>query len=181
MRTTPPQPFTAQADKAAARARIIAEVARDRFAPPKTIDVLRKIAGILDVVADDIRLYSPSETKAHGVSLKALEGLRSAEALALAHPAARFAQGFTLYVLYPLFGSPLPLPSPLRPVTRQLARREANIAHRIVVHNADREQSARHPEEWLRLVMAAWREWVSLAGEVEVDNARPDNRRHARP
>ncbi|MEU0002621.1 hypothetical protein ABZ069_37605 [Streptomyces microflavus] len=178
MQSAPALPPRAQTEEAALRARVIAEVARDRFAPPKAIDTLLWIAGILDCVAADI-LDGPSET--HGVAPKALEGLCSAEALALAHPAARFAPGFTLYVLSPLFGTPLPIPAPLRPVTRRLARREANILHRIVALNADREQSAKHPEEWLRLVMAAWREWVSLAGGVELDNARPDNRRCARP
>ncbi|MCD9904255.1 hypothetical protein LUR56_37925 [Streptomyces sp. MT29] len=178
MRNKPPRLFAAEYDQAAQRARTLAEIARDRFAPPKTISVLREIAALLDRVAEDLSVY---ETRKYiGLSYEASRDLCEAEALALAHTAARFAPDYTLYVLQPLNSRPFPLPDPLHPVTRQFARREARATHRIWAHNAEGEQLTGDPSQWLRLVMAAWRDWATLAVEVEVDNARPDNRR-ARP
>ncbi|XXZ47533.1 hypothetical protein AAGT00_00870 (plasmid) [Streptomyces cavourensis] len=88
MHNKPPRLFASQYDQAAQRARTLAEIARDRFAPPRTISVLQGIATLLDRVAEDLSTY---ETREYiGLPYKASQDLRNAEALALAHPAARF-------------------------------------------------------------------------------------------
>ncbi|WP_228183994.1 hypothetical protein [Streptomyces anulatus] len=165
-------PLTARYSLAAARARVIADIARDRWTTPETMPVLWQIAEHLEAAAQRFDAHTPSPI----VDLEACEALWAADTLAEQHPHTRFAVDFTRYVLALLGGRPLPLPGRLDPVSPQFARREARIAHTIVMLHADDEQQAEQPNAWIREVMDAWRTWVQLSAEVRVDNARPCNR-----
>ncbi|MFJ9188744.1 hypothetical protein ACIRQO_37550 [Streptomyces anulatus] len=170
-------PAAARYTVAAARARVIADIAHDRWSTPETMPVLRQIGGHLTTAAEHLDTYTPGPALIV-LPVEACEALRKADTLAEHHPHSRFAQGFTNYVLAPLTGRELPLPGRLDPVRSQLGRREAQIAHTIVMLHADDEQQAEQPNAWIREVMDAWRTWVQLSAEVRVDNARPCNRRH---
>ncbi|MFJ2225619.1 hypothetical protein ACIOFY_36955 [Streptomyces anulatus] len=168
-------PFPARYATASARARVIADIARDRWTTPETMPVLRRIAEHLDAAAEHLDAHTPGPFV--DLPIEACEALWEADTLAERHPHTRFALDFTNYVLAPLSGRTLPLPDPLRPVSPGLARQEATLVHTIVALHADKERQAEQPTEWLREVMNAWCNWVRLSSAVRLDNARPANRR----
>jgi hypothetical protein len=166
------------AQVAAERARIIAQVARDRFAPPATITVLRFIASHLDRAAtayDSYRqgtLLNPLFEAAHAA-------LNDARELAQLHPDTRFPVNFTDYVEAAFSGVTLPMPTPLNPVSDALRAREATLTHRLtLIHAALNETgSVQGTDAWLSSALAVQRDLMRLADEVRVDNARPCNQR----
>ncbi|MEU3137015.1 hypothetical protein ABZ691_30130 [Streptomyces sp. NPDC006854] len=172
-------PHAAHYATAAARARLIAEIALDRWAPDTATRILRRIADHLTEAADHFDAYTPLGDVVT-LQFEACAALREADHLAEQFPHTRFPQDFTSYVLAPLSERPLPDTAPLRPGSPQMARTESTLAHTIYVLNTDTAHQAERPEAWLREAMEAWRKWVQLSELVRVDNARPRNR-HARP
>lgn len=165
---------------AADRARVIAAVARDRFAPPQTLRILSEIARHLSAAADDFATYTPSTIPGltgHDLPIEAVGELWIAGVLAEDNPAARFPADFTEYVTAPLTGRPLPFPDPLRPVNDRLAARERDLRNRLEQLHADTAHATESVEQWMTAVLKVWRDWMRLADEVGVDNARPCNRR----
>lgn len=161
--------------QAAQRARVIADIARDRYAGPDTMTILVRIAGFLSSAA----LFLDDEKPGPVVTVptEATEALWRADTLAEQHTQTRFPEGFTTYVLHPLTGRPLPFPAPLHPVSPALTLRETDTRNRLAQLHADTEQQTERPDEWLRAVMTTWQKHMRLADEIHVDNARPCNRR----
>lgn len=160
--------------QAAQRARVIADVARDRYAGPDTMTVLVRIAGFLDSAA----LFLDDEKPGPDVSLpdEVTEALWRADTLAEQDPQTRFPEGFTNYVLHALTGRPLPFPEPLNPVSPTLALREIDARNRLAQLHADTEQQAECPDGWLRAVLTTWQQHMRAADIIRADNARPCNR-----
>ncbi|MFI6142383.1 hypothetical protein ACIBCC_29855 [Streptomyces griseus] len=177
--TATARPHAARYATAAARARLIAEIALDRWAPGTATPILRRIADYLTDAADQFDAHTPLGGFVDLPS-EACAALWEADHLAEQFPYTRFAQDFTSYVLAPLSERPLPDTAPLRPVSPAMARTESALAHTIYVLNTDTAHQDQQPEAWLREVMEAWRKWVQLSELVRIDNARPCNR-HARP
>ncbi|MFB8023574.1 hypothetical protein ACFC36_33930 [Streptomyces rubiginosohelvolus] len=172
-------PHAARYATAAARARLIAEIALDRWAPDTATPILRRIADHLTEAADHFDAYTPLGDVIT-LQFEACAALWEADHLAEQFPHTRLGQEFTSYVLAPISERPLPYPAPLRPASPQMARNESVLAHTIYALNTDTAHQAEQPEAWLREVMETWRRWVQLSELVRVDNARPCNR-HARP
>ncbi|MET9776224.1 hypothetical protein ABZ023_18520 [Streptomyces sp. NPDC006367] len=167
MSTTTPHALAAQ------RARVIAQIARDRYAPPATRPVLETIAGYLDTAAHHLETDTPGALVS--VPVEATEALWHADRLAEEHPATRFPTDFTNYVLHQLTGRPLPTPEPLNPTRPALAEREQSLTWRLRSLHADTATQAQHPAEWLYSALGLWQRLMRLADEVRVDNARPCN------
>ncbi|GAA2439278.1 hypothetical protein [Streptomyces glaucus] len=166
-----PSPYAAAAE----RARILAQIARDRFAPPETLRVLGDIARHLDAAADTLAAYKPSTIPGlagHDVPSEAWEELFIADTLALDHPATRFPTDFTDYVKQPITGRRLPFPDPLNPLADWLAERETALRDRLEQLHADTARADADAAGWLTDVFTALRDWMKLAGEIAEDNRR---------
>ncbi|MFI6686659.1 hypothetical protein [Streptomyces sp. NPDC050485] len=159
-------------EAAALRARITADVARDRFAPPATITVLRFIASHLDRAAEAFERNTPKDA-AHALS--------DARELAQLHPESRFPANFTDYIDAPLTGVALPTLAPFNPVSAMLAHEEAELRKRLALVHEQLAQATSESatDAWLPSALAYQRDLMRLAGIVGVDNARPDNQRPA--
>ncbi|MCG8971825.1 hypothetical protein [Streptomyces sp. CL12-4] len=171
MQTTTATPHA----QAGQRARVIAEIARDRFAPPATLPILQTIAAHLETAAHYLETDTPGDLSS--ITVEVTEALWLADMLAEDNPATRFPVDFTNYVLHQLTGRPLPFPAPLNPLSSTLAEREASVTGRLQHLHDDTTAQANHPAEWLRAVLALWQKHMRLADEVRADNGRPDNQR----
>ncbi|MEU2969017.1 hypothetical protein ABZ687_29070 [Streptomyces ardesiacus] len=174
---TTPYSFVAQRSRMAAhRARVIAEIARDRFAPPAAFAALQGMAALLDVAAAHFDAVPPNAPRE--LPTEATEALFLAEQVAVDHPAARFPAELGEYVLAPLVNRPLPLPAPLKPRdTGRFAQREADLIHALHLLHADGTHQQERPADWLRQVFTVWRDWMRLEGEIREDNARARHHR----
>ncbi|MDV6291363.1 hypothetical protein R2F25_38780 [Streptomyces sp. UP1A-1] len=174
---TTPYRFVAQRSRMAAhRARVIAEIARDRFAPPATLAAMRDMAALLDVAAAHFDAVPPNAPRE--LPTEATEALFRAEQVAVDHPASRFPAELGEYVLSPLVCRDLPMPAPLKPRdTGRFARREADLVHALHLLHADYTHQRERPADWLRQVFAVWRDWMRLEAEVREDNARARHHR----
>ncbi len=168
-------PFADRCRQAAHRARVVAEIARDRWADPATMTALRiTMAGHLDAAAAHFDAVPVGCDE--GVPTAATEELFRAEQIAVEHPTGHFPAELGEYVLAPLVDRELPFPArldPVRPEFEDFAQRETDLAHALHLLHADDEHQRERTDDWLRQVFAVWRQWLSLAGEVRVDNARP--------
>ncbi|MEV6403938.1 hypothetical protein AB0M58_13465 [Streptomyces bobili] len=165
--------------QAAQRARCVAEIARDRWAAPVTRTVLRHaMAGHLDAAAASLEAVAAGYHE--GPPAEATAGLFRAKQIAEEHPEGRFPAELGEYILAPLVDRDLPFPARLNPVNPEFedfAQREADLAHALHLLHADDEHQQERTDEWLQQVFTVWRKWLCLAGEVRVDNGRPDNQR----
>lgn len=165
---------TTPAEAAAHRARIIAAIARDRFAPPASLTALRFIAAHLDQ-ADSA--FERSRADASGIDslTVAADVLDDARQLAALHPATRLPVTFTEYVTAPLTGDALPMPDPLNPASTVYAMQEAEL--RAALEGAHRELRADASEAavdaWLPTALHLHRDLMMLADLVRADNSRP--------
>ncbi|MFE3139693.1 hypothetical protein [Streptomyces scopuliridis] len=168
MNNIAPRATLTPAEAAALRARITAHVARNRFAPPDTITVLRYTASHLDRTAEAFE---------RGNFSGAAEALSDARELVQFHPDTRFPANFTDYINAPVTGVALPIPAPLHPVSAVLARQEADLRHRLTLVHEQLSQATSEPDTdaWLPSALALQRDLMRLAGAVAVDNARPCN------
>lgn len=170
MNSIAPRASLTPAESAALRARIIAQVARDRFAPPATITALRFIASHLDRAAEAFERHGSKDAAA---------ALSDALELVRLNVDTRFPANFTDYVNAPITGVALPMPSPLNPVTPAFAQREADLRHRLTLVHEQLSQATSEidTDAWLPSALALQRDVMRLAAEVRVDNARPCNQR----
>ncbi|MFD5856117.1 hypothetical protein [Streptomyces chartreusis] len=162
------------------RARVLAQIARDRFADPATMRILGDIARHLSAAADALANYTPSTTPGlagHDVPSEAWEELFIADTLAYDHPATRFPGDFTDYVKQPITDRPLPFPDPLNPLADSLAKRETALRDRLEQLHAATARPDVDVAGWLTDVMTVWRDWMKLAGEIALDNERPYHHR----
>ncbi|MFD9395005.1 hypothetical protein ACFWBB_31035 [Streptomyces sp. NPDC060000] len=177
--TTTAAPFVGQYAQAAQRARVVAEIARDRFTTDPAIRAaLLGIAERLDAAAREFEAVPPGAYEE--LPTEATEELFMAEQIAVDHPAARFPAELGEYVLVPLVDRELPFPRPLnsaRPKFAQFAQREAEQAHALHLLHADGPHQWERTEDWLRQVFKVWEKRLRLEDEVRVDNGRPDNQR----
>ncbi|MGW2550041.1 hypothetical protein [Streptomyces sp. NPDC001635] len=165
-------------DAAAQRARVVAEIARDRFAPPATMSALGFIAAHLDAAAAAFEAVPPGAYDE--LPTEACEELFRAQEIAAQHPAARFAADFGEYILVPLIDRALPFPDRLDPADLEFAdfgKREADLVHALHRLEWDGEHQWERTDDWLRQVFTVWRDWMRLAAEVHVHNSRPENQR----
>ncbi|MGW0334297.1 hypothetical protein ACWD0J_20920 [Streptomyces sp. NPDC003011] len=171
-------PFADRCRQAAHRARVVAEIARDRWADPATMTALRiTMAGHLDAAAAHFDAVPTGYDE--GVPTAATEELFRAEQIAVERPAGRFPAELGEYILAPLVDRDLPFPArldPVRPEFEDFAQRETDLVHALHVLHADDEHQRERTEDWLRQVFAVWQAHARLAGEVRVDNARPSNK-----
>ncbi|MEU1313333.1 hypothetical protein ABZ419_31180 [Streptomyces cinnamoneus] len=176
MNAVAPRSTLTPAEAAALRARVIAHVARDRFAPPATITALRFIASHLDRAAEAFERYTPGSTT-NACFTDAAEALSDAREIARLHPDTRFPANFTDYIDAPLTCAALPMPAPLNPVSPGLAEQESELRHRLTLVHEQLSQATSEPatDAWLPSALALQRDLMKLAGEVRVDNARPCN------
>ncbi|AKN68706.1 hypothetical protein QR97_01800 [Streptomyces sp. PBH53] len=174
MNPVAPRDTLTPAEAAALRARIIARVARDRFAPPTTMTALHFIASHLDRAAEAFERNAPRN---------AAEALNDAREIAQLHPDTRFPSNFTDYVEAPVTGVALPMLAPFNPVNPALAQREADLRHRLTLVHAQLAQATSESatDAWLPSALTYQRDLMRLAGEVRVDNARPCNQRQPEP
>jgi hypothetical protein len=169
--------FTDRCRQAARRARVIAEIARDRWTDPATMVALRRtMAGHLDAAAAHFEAVSPGYDE--GLPTAATEELFRAEQIAVEHPTGLFPAKLGEYILVPLVDRDLPFLARLNPVNpefQDFAQREADLAHALHLLHADDEHQRERTDDWLHQVFTVWRKWLSLADEVRIDNGRPDN------
>lgn len=171
MTAVAPRATLTPAETAALRARITAQVARDRFAPPATITALRFIASHLERAA---QAFDADALQDAG------RALSDAREIAQLTPDTRFPANFTDYISAPLTGVALPTLAPLNPASTQLAAQETHLRERL---SAIHEQLSHATGEaatdaWLPSALAVQRDLMRLAGVVAADNASP---RHQRP
>ncbi|MFE0058749.1 hypothetical protein [Streptomyces sp. NPDC059003] len=172
MTSTAPRATLTPIEAAALRARITAQVARDRFAPPATITALRYIASHLDRAAEAFEREAPRG---------AAQALSDAREIAQLQPDTRFPANFTDYIEAPLTGVALPMLAPLNPVSLPLAEQEAHLRDRLAQIHEQLSQATSEPatDAWLPSALSLQRDLMKLAGAVRVDNARPCNQRSA--
>ena len=175
----PTTPFVDQYSQAAQRARVVAQIARDRFTDDNSIRAaLMGIAGHLDAAAREFEAVPPGAYEE--LPTEATEELFHAEQIAVDNPAVRFPNNLGEYVLVPLVDRELPFPGQLEPVNPEFmdfAQREANLAHALHLLHSDGDHQWERTDDWLRQVFRVWEKHLRLAGEVRVDNGRPCNRR----
>lgn len=171
--------FVDQYRQAAQRARVVAEIARDRYTTDANIRaVFRSIAAFLDEAAREFEAVPPGAYEE--LPTEATQELFMAEQIAADHPAARFPAELGEYVLVPLVDRELPFPARLNPVNpefQDFAQREADLAHALHLLHDDNEHQWERTDDWLRDVFKVWEKHIRLAAEVRVDNGRPDNQR----
>lgn len=172
---TTPNPYRAATD----RARVIAKVARDRFADPETMRVLGDVARHLTAAADSLATYEPSTLPGlagHDVPIEAWGELFIVETLASDHPATRFPAEITEYVKAPLgIDRPLPFPAPLNPVSARSSKQETELRGELEQLHQDTARADTDVDGWMTDVCTVWRKWMRLAAEVRADNGRPCN------
>ncbi|MCX4976505.1 MULTISPECIES: hypothetical protein [unclassified Streptomyces] len=168
-------PFVDPYRQAAQRARVVAEIARDRFAPPETLPYLNFMAAYLETAARLLDAQPPGAYEE--LPTEATEALFRAEQIAVEHPAARIPAELGEYVLVPLVDRPLPFPNPLGPVSARYEKQEADLVHALHLLHDDGEHQRERTDDWLREVFTIWRKRMRLADDVRVDNARPCNQR----
>lgn len=164
--------ITTPCTQAAHRARIIAEVARDRFADGTIRVALLTIAAHLDAAAD---LFAAVPPGTQGLPTEATEELFRAEQAAVDCPATRFPPEFGEYVLAPLVERPLPMPALLHPLDPTQALRETDLRNRLAQLHADTEAQAERPAQWLGSALRTWQQHMRLADSVRARNTRPCN------
>ncbi|RLU79916.1 hypothetical protein CTZ27_35780 [Streptomyces griseocarneus] len=171
-----PRATLAPAEAAALRARITARVARDRYAPPATATVLRRIASHLDRAAEAFEQHTPGITT-NACFADAAKDLSEAREIARLHPDTQFPANFTDYIDAPLTRVALPTLAPLNPVSPALAQQEDRLRHRLALVHEQLSQATSEPatDGWLPSALALQRDLMKLAGVVRVDNARPCN------
>ncbi|MFK0159062.1 hypothetical protein ACIQVK_44210 [Streptomyces sp. NPDC090493] len=172
-------PFIGQYAQAAQRARVVANIARDRYTTDHGIRVaLLRIAAHLDVAALEFEAVPPGAYEE--LPTEACEELFMAEQVAVEHPATRFPAELGEYVLVPLVDRELPFPARLNPVNPEFAKfaqRETDQAHALHLLHRDNEHQWERTDDWLRQVFKVWEKHLRLEAEVRVDNGRPDNQR----
>ncbi|MGP4046885.1 hypothetical protein [Streptomyces sp. 2A115] len=172
-------PFLDQYRQAAQRARVVAEIARERFTDdPRIRAALLGIAERLDAAAVEFEAVPPGAYEE--LPTEVTEELFTAEQIAMEHPAARFPAELGEYVLVPLVDRELPFPVRLNPVNPEFAKfaqREADQAYALHLLHADNEHQWERTEDWLRQVFKVWEKHLRLEAEVRVDNGRPCNPR----
>ncbi|GHH22405.1 hypothetical protein [Streptomyces lanatus] len=172
-------PFVGQYAQAAQRARVVAEIARDRFTTDPSIRAtLYAIAERLDAAAREFVAVPPGAYEE--LPTEACEELFMAEQIAVDHPAARFPAELGEYVLVPLVDRELPFPrrlDPARPEFAKFAQRETEQAHALHLLHADGPHQWERTDDWLRQVFKVWEKHLRLAAEIAVDNGRPCNQR----
>ncbi|QOV40224.1 hypothetical protein IM697_18555 [Streptomyces ferrugineus] len=170
-------PFLDQYRQTAQRARVVAEIARDRYTTEDSIRAaLAGIAARLDAAAREFEAVPPGAYEE--LPTEATEELFMAEQIAVDHPAALFPAELGEYVLVPLVDRELPFPRPLnpaRPEFAKFAQREAVQAHALHLLHADGTHQWERTDDWLRQVFKVWEKHLRLAAEVRVDNGRPCN------
>ncbi|MFI1012597.1 hypothetical protein [Streptomyces sp. NPDC020965] len=164
---------TTPARMAATRARIAANVARDRFAAPTTLRVLRFIAAHLDSAAAECESYDGTTNAPFSRMMRSLD---DAVELITMHTDTRFTASVVDYITAPLSAVPLPEPRRLYPVDARYAERESALRAELAQLHADTGAAESDPERWFSAVLATLAKWARLAGIVAVDNARPYNR-----
>ncbi|MEU2585262.1 hypothetical protein ABZ612_20340 [Streptomyces avermitilis] len=172
-------PFVDQYRQAAQRARVVAEIARNRHTADGTIRAaLLAIAERLDAAAREFEAVPPGAYEE--LPTEACEELFMAEQIAVDHPAARFPAELGEYVLVPLVDRELPFPARLNPVNPEFAdfaQRETDLARALHLLHDDNDHQWERTDDWLREVFKVWLKHARLADEVRVDNGRPDNQR----
>lgn len=172
-------PFVDQYRQAAQRARVVAQIARDRFADNPVIRAaLVAIAQRLDHAAREFEAVPPGAYEE--LPTEATEELFRTEQIAVDNPAVRFPADLGEYVLVPLVDRELPFPGRLDPVNPEFAdfaQRETDLVHALHRLHADGDHQWERTDDWLRQVFRVWEKHLRLAGEVHFDNARPYNRR----
>ena len=161
---------------AAARARIAARVARDRFAAPETMRALQFIAAHFDAATTAYESYDGTTSAPF---TEAEHALADARELITLHREGRFPVSVIDYITAPLAAAPLPTPRALNPVSEQLAAQEKTLRAELDQLHADTAAANSDAEDWFGAVLAILAKWMRLAGAVDVDNARPCNRRPA--
>ncbi|MEU1275643.1 hypothetical protein [Streptomyces sp. NPDC005799] len=172
-------PFIDQYRQAAQRARVVAEIARDRYTTdPGIRAALHGIAERLDAAAREFEAVPPGAYEE--LPTEACEELFMAEQIAVDHPAARFPAELGEYVLVPLVDRELPFPrrlNPVNPTFAKFAQRETEQAHALHLLHDDNDHQWQRTDDWLRQVFKVWEKHLRLEAEVRVDNGRPDNQR----
>ncbi|MFI0813646.1 hypothetical protein [Streptomyces echinatus] len=159
-----------QCRQAAQYARIIAAIARNRPAPPATLQILQVIASQMDTAANYLDTDTPGPLSS--LPIEATEALWLAEVLAEDNPATQLPADFTNYVLHHVTGRPLPFPEPMLPLSDRLAMQEVDLTNRLQHLHDDTDMQAAHPDEWLRTVFSLWQKLMRLADAVREDNNR---------
>ncbi|MFJ4988829.1 hypothetical protein ACIP9H_34135 [Streptomyces sp. NPDC088732] len=161
--------------QAAQRARVVAEIARDRFAPPRTMSALGSMAAHLDAAANAFDAVPPGAYEE--LPTEATEALFRADEIAAANPAGRFPAQLSEYVLVPLVDRELPFPARLDPVdVVRFAQREADLVRSLHRLHYDGDHQWQRTDDWLRQVFTVWQQHARLADEIRTDNARPSVR-----
>ncbi|MEW1700771.1 hypothetical protein [Streptomyces sp. NPDC091278] len=154
----------------ATRARVAANVCRNRFAAPGTIRALRFIAAHLDTAADVCDGRPASLTNV-------VRPVADAQQLMSMHPDARLPGSVFTYIMAPLApASTLPLPVPLTPLQPRHASQEKALRDDLLALHADTRAADEDTEGWFTSVLTVLARWTRLAGEVDVENRRPCNR-----
>ncbi|NEW75459.1 hypothetical protein [Streptomyces rhizosphaericus] len=168
MNANAPRATLTATETAALRARITANVARDRFAPPATLGALRFIASHLDRAAEAFERKALKD---------AAQILSDAREMAQLHPDTRFPANFTDYIEAPLTGVALPTLAPFNPVTPALAQQETDLRHRLTLVHEKLTRATSEPaiDAWLPIALTLQRDLMKLARAIRVDNARPCN------
>ncbi|MFD3309395.1 hypothetical protein [Streptomyces sp. NPDC058656] len=168
---------TAPYRTAAARARAIADVARDSFGPtPETVRTLGDIARHLTAAADAFDAYEPLTIPGRAgrdMPTDAAGELWVVEELAFGTPATRIPADVTEYVTAPITGRSLPFPDPLNPITTRYATEEAEIRAVLEQLHDDTARADKDIDGWMRDVLEVWKKHMRLAPMVYVDNTRP--------
>ncbi|MFD9190334.1 hypothetical protein ACFWCA_19150 [Streptomyces phaeochromogenes] len=174
MDATPTTPYRA----AATRARAIADVASNRYAPPESLRALGDIARHLTAAAVAFDAYEPITIPGfigHDMPVEAAAELWVVEELVFDYPATRIPAEITEYVKAPLTGRSLPFPDPLNPITNRYREEEAQLRAELEQLHDDTARADTDTDGWMRDVLTVWQKHMRLAPVVYVDNASPSH------
>ncbi|WP_327415428.1 hypothetical protein [Streptomyces sp. NBC_01233] len=175
---------TTAARDAASRARALAYVILSRAALHPAQDVLMQMVEHLDTAAvafeTDQAPVMDGVTVTNTTPIEAGMALMQCMALAVDNPRAGIADQVFYYVTAPISRRAVELPQ-LNPVSTQLARQEGRLRTAIALAAHDLDASSPADETtriaYLAVLVDHHRNFGRVAAAVEVDNARPCNRR----
>ncbi|MFH8577154.1 hypothetical protein [Streptomyces zaomyceticus] len=176
--------ITATAADAATRARALAYVVLSRTPLNPAQDVLMQMVELLDTAAlafetEDAPVMD-GITATNTTPIEAGMALMQCMALAVDNPTAGIADHVFYYVTAPIGRRRVELPQ-LNPVSTQLARQEGRLRTQIALAAHDLDASSPADETTriahLAVLVDLHRSFARVAAAVDVDNARPCNRR----